>query len=134
NLGITRKYSINFEGIINFILTQNEEAKSKSIKRWAEGFMNNVTCHECNGERLKVESRHFKIGDKNISDLAGMSLGSLQNWFENIEPQLDENQKQIATEILKELRTRVSFLLNVGLNYLSLNRPAKSLSGGEAQR
>ncbi len=134
NLGITRKYSINFEGIINFILTQNEEAKSKSIKRWAEGFMNKVVCDECNGERLKVESRNFKIGDKNISNLAGMSLGSLQHWFENIEPELNENQKQIATEILKELRTRVSFLLNVGLNYLSLNRPAKSLSGGEAQR
>lgn len=134
NLGITRKYSINFEGIINFILNQNEEAKSKSIKRWAESFMNKVTCDECHGERLKVESRHFKIGDKNISDLAGMSLESLQYWFENIEPQLDQNQKQIATEILKELKTRVSFLLNVGLNYLSLNRPAKSLSGGEAQR
>lgn len=134
NLGITRKYSINFEGIINFILNQNEEAKSKSIKRWAEGFMNKVTCHECHGERLKLESRHFKIGDKNISDLSGMSLGSLQNWFENIEPELSENQKLIATEILKELKTRVSFLLNVGLDYLSLNRPAKSLSGGEAQR
>lgn len=134
NLGITRKYSINFEGIINFILNQNEEAKSKSIKRWAESFMNKVTCDECHGERLKVESRHFKIGDKNISDLARMSLESLQYWFENIEPQLDQNQKQIATEILKELKTRVSFLLNVGLNYLSLNRPAKSLSGGEAQR
>lgn len=134
NLGITRKYSINFEGVINFILNQNEEAKSKSIQRWAESFMNKVTCPTCEGERLRLESRHFKIGQKNISDLAGMSLSSLHQWFTNVEPKLDENQKVIATEILKELRTRVSFLLNVGLDYLSLNRPAKSLSGGEAQR
>lgn len=134
NLGITRKYSINFEGVINFILNQNEEAKSKSIQRWAESFMNKVTCPTCEGERLRLESRHFKIGQKNISDLAGMSLSSLHQWFTDIEPKLDENQKVIATEILKELRTRVSFLLNVGLDYLSLNRPAKSLSGGEAQR
>ena len=134
NLGITRKYSINFEGIINFILTQNEEAKSKSIKRWAESFMNKVTCHSCHGERLRLESRHFKIGDKNISDLAGMSLSSLHTWFNEVEDTLDDNQKLIASEILKELKTRVSFLLNVGLDYLSLNRPAKTLSGGEAQR
>lgn len=134
NLGITRKYSINFEGVINFILNQNEEAKSKSIQRWAESFMNKVTCPTCEGERLRLESRHFKIGQKNISDLAGMSLSSLHQWFTDVEPKLDENQKVIATEILKELRTRVSFLLNVGLDYLSLNRPAKSLSGGEAQR
>lgn len=134
NLGITRKYSINFEGIINFILNQNEEAKSKSIKRWAESFMNQVTCPECHGERLRLESRHFKIGDKNISDLAGMSLNSLHQWFGEVESTLDDNQKLIATEILKELKTRVSFLLNVGLDYLSLNRPAKTLSGGEAQR
>lgn len=134
NLGITRKYSINFEGIINFIEGQSEETKSKSIKRWAESFMNKVACPDCNGDRLKIESRHFKIADKNISDLANMSLGDLFSWFEDINTSLDENQKQIATEILKELKVRTSFLLDVGLDYLSLNRSAKSLSGGEAQR
>lgn len=134
NLGITRKYSINFEGILNFIENQSEETKSKSIKRWAEGFMNKVTCPECHGDRLKIESRHFKIGEQNISQLANMSLSRLSEWLHSIERELDDNQKQIAVEILKELRVRVSFLLDVGLDYLSLNRPAKSLSGGEAQR
>ncbi len=134
NLGITRKYSINFEGIISFIENQSEETKSKSIKRWAESFMNKVECPDCNGQRLKIESRHFKVGDKNIAELANMSLGELSKWFSTVEEQLDPNQKQIAVEILKELRVRSSFLLDVGLDYLSLNRPAKSLSGGEAQR
>lgn len=134
NLGITRKYSINFEGIIRFIESQSEETKSKSIKRWAESFMNKVLCPECKGDRLKIESRHFKVGNKNVADLATMSLGSLSAWFTSVEEELDVNQKQIAVEILKELRVRTSFLLDVGLDYLSLNRPAKSLSGGEAQR
>ncbi len=134
NLGITRKYSINFEGIINFIQAQSEDSKSKSIKRWAESFMNKVTCSECNGERLNLESRNFKLGDKNISNLANLSLRELRIWLDDIESDIDENQKIIATEILKELRVRTSFLLDVGLDYLSLNRPAKSLSGGEAQR
>jgi excinuclease ABC subunit A len=134
NLGITRKYSINFEGIISFIENQSEEAKSKSVKRWAESFMNKVDCPDCKGARLKIESRHFKVGDKNIAQLANMSLGELSEWFSSVEEQLDPNQKQIAVEILKELKVRSSFLLDVGLDYLSLNRPAKSLSGGEAQR
>lgn len=134
NLGITRKYSINFEGIISFIENQSEEAKSKSIKRWAEGFMNKVTCPDCHGDRLKIESRHFLVGDKNISELANMSLSNLASWFQIVDKNLDKNQKQIATEILKELKVRTGFLLDVGLDYLSLNRPAKSLSGGEAQR
>lgn len=134
NLGITRKYSINFEGVINFIQNQSEETKSKSIKRWAEGFMNKVSCSECNGDRLKKEARYFKIGDKSIADLARMSIARLSDWFNSIESSMDENQKVIAREILKELRTRSAFLLDVGLDYLSLNRPARSLSGGEAQR
>tara|TARA_B100000378_G_scaffold274097_2_gene268038 strand:- start:120 stop:2072 length:1953 start_codon:yes stop_codon:yes gene_type:complete len=134
NLGITRKYSINFEGIINFIQNQSEETKSKSIKRWAEGFMNKVTCPSCEGDRLKKEARYFRIGEASIADLARMSISRLSNWFENIEEEMDENQKVIAREILKELRTRSSFLLDVGLDYLSLNRPSRSLSGGEAQR
>ncbi len=134
NLGITRKYSINFEGVIKFIQNQSEETKSKSIKRWAEGFMNKVSCSECNGDRLKKEARYFKIGDKSIADLARMSIARLSDWFNSIEGSMDENQKVIAREILKELRTRSAFLLDVGLDYLSLNRPARSLSGGEAQR
>ncbi len=134
NLGITRKYNISFEGIINFIQTQSVESKSKSIKRWADGFMQKAVCKSCNADRLKIESRHFKINDSSISDLSRMSIQSLNTWFENIIPTLDENQRIIGTEIIKELQVRTGFLLNVGLGYLSLNRPAKSLSGGEAQR
>lgn len=133
-VGITRKYHINFEGILNFIESQAHETKSKSIQRWADNFMEQVNCPKCGGQRLKLESRHFKMGDYNISELAQMSIGRLQEWLENIEQQLDSTQQQIATEILKELKTRASFLLNVGLDYLSLDRPAGSLSGGEAQR
>jgi excinuclease ABC subunit A len=134
NLGITRKYSINFEGVINFINSQAEEAKSKSIQRWADGFMNQVTCPECDGQRLKLESRHFKIDGKNISELSAFDIGTLYKWFSEVEPKLTEKQALIGKEILKELRTRSKFLLDVGLDYLSLTRPAKSLSGGEAQR
>ncbi len=134
NLGVTRKYSISFEGIISFIQNQNEETKSKSIKRWAEGFMNKVSCSECEGHRLRKESLHFKIVDKNISDLSEMGIGDLFQWFNDVDEKLDENQKVIARGILKELKSRSSFLLDVGLDYLNLNRPAKSLSGGEAQR
>ncbi len=134
NLGITRKYSINFEGVINFINSQAEEAKSKSIQRWADGFMNQITCPDCNGQRLKIESRHFKIDGKNISELSAFDIGTLHKWFSKVEANLTEKQFLIGKEILKELRTRSKFLLDVGLDYLSLTRPAKSLSGGEAQR
>lgn len=134
NLGITRKYNISFEGIINFIQSQSEETKSKSIKRWAESFMNKVTCPTCNGNRLKIESLHFKIAEKNISDLANQSLSGLAEWLDGAMERLDDNQRKIGGEIIKELKTRINFLLDVGLDYLSLNRPAKSLSGGEAQR
>jgi len=134
NLGITRKYSIKFEGIVAFIKNQSEDSKSKSIKRWAESYMNKVTCPSCSGQRLKKASRHFKIGDFNIAELATMNIGKLNKWLTEVEDQLEKDQKAIATEILKELRTRSSFLLNVGLDYLNLNRPSKTLSGGEAQR
>lgn len=134
NLGVTRKYSIKFEGIINFIENQSEEAKSKSIQRWAEGFMNKVKCPECEGDRLKLEARQFKIDGQNIADLARMNIGRLNEWFNEVESRLEVNQQKIGGEILKELKTRSDFLLNVGLEYLNLNRPSKSLSGGEAQR
>ncbi len=133
-LGITRKYSLKFEGVVNFISQQSEETKSRNIKRWAEGFMNEVRCPECEGKRLRKESLHFKIGDQSIADLADMDIESLNAWLGSAGGKMNAQQKRIGTEILKELATRSSFLLNVGLNYLSLNRPAKSLSGGEAQR
>jgi len=133
-VGITRKYQIKFEGVINFIESQANESKSKSIHRWADSFMDKVPCPACQGQRLKVEALHFKLQGKNISELAQMSIASLKVWLDELYQNLDERQQQIAQEIIKELQTRVSFLLDVGLEYLNLNRPARSLSGGEAQR
>lgn len=133
-LGVTTKYNLNFEGIVNFILNQYSVSQSKSIKKWAIQFMNTVVCPDCNGTRLKKESLYFKIANKNIADLANMDLVNLYNWFKNLETNLDENKKKIAYEITREIQTRLKFLLDVGLEYLTLNRPTKSLSGGEAQR
>lgn len=134
SLGVTRKYRIDFEGIINFIEHQHDTAKSKSIQRWADGFMASSACPECGGSRLKKESLHFKIGEYNISDLTQMPITGFGDWLEVSLDSMTENQKKIAVEIIKELRDRTGFLLDVGLGYLNLNRPAKSLSGGEAQR
>lgn len=132
--GVTRKYAIDFEGIIAFIQSQYKNSDSSSIKRWAKGFMNEVSCSVCDGKRLKKEALHFKINDKNISQLAQMDVTELFSWLKNIESKLSEKQLKIATEILKEIRTRIQFLLDVGLSYLTLDRTSKSLSGGEAQR
>lgn len=132
--GVTRNYKIDFEGIISFIDNQYNNAESTSIKRWAKGFMDEVTCKTCEGKRLKKEALHFKITDKNISDLAQLDVTELAKLFENIEQFLSEKQNTIASEILKEIRTRIQFLLDVGLDYLTLDRTSKSLSGGEAQR
>ncbi len=132
--GVTRSYEIDFEGIISFITNQYKNSDSSSIKRWAKGFMDEVKCTKCEGKRLKKEALHFKIADKNISDLAQMDVNELANWFANIENKLSEKQITIASEILKEIRTRIQFLLDVGLDYLTLDRTSKSLSGGEAQR
>ena len=133
-VGVTRNYKIDFEGIISFIENQYNNAESTSIKRWAKGFMDEVTCKTCDGKRLKKEALHFKITDKNISDLAQMDVTELAKLFKNIEQNLSEKQNTIASEILKEIRTRIQFLLDVGLDYLTLDRTSKSLSGGEAQR
>jgi len=127
-------YSMEFEGIINFIVRQQEELSSKSVERWVEGFMNKSTCKTCNGSRLRKESLHFKIDGKNIFELSTMSIDDLGNWFETVEKRLTERQNVIGREVLKEIRTRVKFLLDVGLDYLVLNRSSQSLSGGEAQR
>ncbi len=132
--GVTKNYEIDFEGIISFIENQYKNAESTTIKRWAKGFMDEVSCSTCGGKRLKIEALHFKIIDKNISDLAQMDVTELANWFKNIEKNLSEKQLTIAAEILKEIRTRIQFLVDVGLDYLTLDRTSKSLSGGEAQR
>ncbi len=134
-MGITSSYNLNFEGVVNYVLQhQQNNNTSQTSKKWAEGFMNLKTCPECGGQRLKKESLHFKIGDKNIADLATMDLVSLKEWVDSAHEVMSENQLTIAREILREISTRLSFLLNVGIDYLHLNRPAKSLSGGEAQR
>jgi excinuclease ABC subunit A len=124
---------IRFEGIINFI-TRHSDDSSAAIQRWAQSFMNKITCPTCNGSRLKKEALYFKIGDKNIGDLSGMDLMELSQWFGQIEDLLNPERKVIATEIIKEIRSRLGFILEVGLDYLTLNRSSKSLSGGEAQR
>ena len=133
-IGITRNYEIDFEGITAFIENQYKLSESTSIKRWAKGFMDEVPCGTCEGNRLKKESLHFKIDNKNISDLAKLDINELAEWFQNLDPKLSERQVIIATEILKEIKTRIQFLLDVGLDYLALDRTSKSLSGGEAQR
>ena len=131
-MGITKNYEIDFEGIVNFITNQYNENDSRTIKRWAKEFMDNNTCSTCNGSRLRKESLYFKIQNKNIADLAQMDIIQLSNWFKEVT--LSEKQQIIGTEILKEINTRLQFLLNVGLDYLSLDRSSKTLSGGEAQR
>lgn len=133
-VGVTRTYEIDFEGITNFIQNQYNSTESTSIKRWAKDFMDDVVCETCEGKRLKKEALYFKINEKNISDLAQMDITELADWFSNIEAKLSDKQLQIASEVLKEIRTRIQFLVDVGLNYLSLDRSSKSLSGGEAQR
>lgn len=133
-LGVSRNYSIDFEGIANFIESQYKNSDSTSIKRWAKDFMDNVTCSTCGGSRLKKESLYFKINEKSIADLAHMDIVDLASWFEQLDAHLSEKQQKIASEIIKEIKARIQFLLDVGLNYLTLNRSSKSLSGGEAQR
>jgi len=126
--------TIEFEGIANFINNQLQEEGSKNIEKWAHSFMDRINCPECKGTRLKKESLHFKIDGKNISELSAFDITELKNFFEGIEKRLSATQNKIATEVLKEIRKRIVFLLNVGLDYLALSRPTRSLSGGEAQR
>ena len=133
-LGITTSYAITFEGVINFISNQNTDNAPQGIKKWASNFMNKIPCPDCNGSRLKKESLHFRIGDKNISELSNMDMILLNEWFDHINDLLDERKQKIAYEIVREIQTRIHFLLDVGIDYLTLNRPSKSLSGGESQR
>lgn len=133
-LGVTRDYKIDFEGVANFIENQYKTAESRSLKRWAKEYMDKIKCPVCEGSRLKKESLYFKINNKNIAELAHTDIVELADWFNNLDQHLSEKQFKIAEEILKEIKSRLQFLLDVGLNYLSLNRSSKSLSGGEAQR
>ncbi|QYJ67955.1 excinuclease ABC subunit UvrA [Flavobacterium litorale] len=133
-LGVNREYKIDFEGISSFIKNQYDESGSASIKRWAKEFMDEVKCPTCEGTRLKKESLYFKVNGLNIAELANMDIADLADWFENLESKLSEKQKAIAHEIIKEIKARLSFLVDVGLTYLALDRSSKSLSGGEAQR
>ena len=133
-LGVTRDYKIEFEGVANFIENQYNTTDSTSIKRWAKEYMDKVECDECHGTRLKQESLYFKINGQNIADLANKDIVDLAKWFEELHQHLSDKQLQISEEIIKEIKTRLQFLLDVGLEYLSLNRSSKSLSGGEAQR
>ncbi len=123
-----------YEGIINMVLRWFNETTSEHIRTWAEGFMQLSACPECNGARLKKESLYFKIDEKNIADLSNMSLSQMMNWFVDIEQRLSNKQNTIAKDILKEIRDRLSFLLDVGLHYLTMDRPTRTLSGGESQR
>ncbi len=133
-LGITRTYKIEFEGVATFIQNTFDANESKSLKRWAKEYMDKISCPECNGSRLRRESLYFKVNGKNISELAEMDVIELAKWFNEIEKNLSVNQLKIAEEIIKEVRTRLQFLIDVGLTYLALDRSSKSLSGGEAQR
>jgi excinuclease ABC subunit A len=133
-MGITSTYTLNFEGVVNFILNQYQESPSKSIQKWVGGFLNKIDCPECGGARLKKESLYFKIDDKNIADYARMDLQQLSDEINGLEEKMDSRRKAIGKEIIRELQSRIGFLLDVGLDYLSLNRSAKTLSGGESQR
>jgi len=133
-LGITSTYSLNFEGIVSFINQQTAESAPAGIMKWVSSFMNKKPCPECDGARLKKESLWFRIGGKNISELANMDMVNLEQWFDHINDYLDERQRVISFEIVREIRSRIRFLLNVGIGYLTLNRTARSLSGGESQR
>jgi excinuclease ABC subunit A len=133
-LGVTSSYSLNFEGVINFITNQFNESSSEGIRRWATTFMNKVLCPVCEGARLKKESLHFKVDGLSIADVSRKDLYSMGQWTDALESKLEDRQRMIAHDIIREIRNRTNFLLDVGLDYLSLDRSSRSLSGGESQR
>jgi len=130
----TSNYFVNYEGILKYIEMQQENGASATEQKWANQYSKSVKCPECAGAKLRKESLNFRIHDKNIAELAAMDITELAEWLGTVEEFLSEKQKAIAVEILKEIRTRLQFLLDVGLTYLSLNRSSQSLSGGESQR
>jgi excinuclease ABC subunit A len=128
------EYNVNFEGIINFISRQADENSSRPIQRWVNSFMNQIACPTCEGARLREEALNFKLDDKNIAEISSWGINKFDDWINSLEKKLNKTQLRIATEILKEIKNRSGFLMDVGLDYLSLDRSAKTLSGGEAQR
>ncbi len=128
------QFSSEFEGIVNMVYRYYRETSSDSIRRWAEEFMQKVDCPECKGMRLKKESLYFKVAGKNIAELTTMDITLLKDWFEKVDNKLSKKQLSIAKDVLKEINMRIGFLIDVGLDYLSLNRSSRSLSGGESQR
>ena len=134
DLGVTRNFKIDFEGVANFIDNTYNTSDSTSLKRWAKAYMDKIKCPTCEGSRLRKESLYFKVNDMSIADLAHMDILELKAWFANLDASLSEKQLKIGAEVTKEIRTRIQFLVDVGLTYLSLDRSSKSLSGGEAQR
>ncbi|MDR2084907.1 MAG: excinuclease ABC subunit UvrA [Bacteroidales bacterium] len=133
-LGINLNYDLNFDGIINFLEEQDKMPDYLSLKKWVSSYMNEIPCPECHGRRLQNESLHFLIGGKNITEVAHLELNDLREWINEIRESVDETKKLIANEIFKEINSRLNFIIDVGLDYLSLDRSAPSLSGGESQR
>jgi excinuclease ABC subunit A len=131
--GTSTSYSLSFEGVVNFLSRQEQEGTT-GTQKWAQEFMNESDCPKCEGTRLKKEALYFKFDGKNISELSNLGLSVLQEWLTGIEDRISERQRTIAIEVLKEIRNRLQFLLDVGLNYLTIGRSSRSLSGGEAQR
>ncbi len=129
-----RWYTLEHGGLAGLIKRCFSDSISENMRRWAEEFMEKTTCDECNGTRLKKESLYFKVAEKNISELTSLDIKDLLDWFEQVDDQLSAKQKLIAKDILKEIRSRIGFIKNVGLEYLSLDRPSRTLSGGESQR
>ena len=127
-------YYVTYEGLVKYIQAMQESEASASAQKWAEQFSKTVTCPECGGQRLNKEALYFRVAGKNIAELSAMDIAELYDWVEHVEEHLNERQKKIAVEILKEIRSRLKFLMDVGLDYLSLNRSSVSLSGGESQR
>ena len=130
----TSRYFLSYEGVAKYIMMQQEMDASASAQKWAGQFVKMTVCPECKGQRLNKEALHYRIAGKNIAEVAAMDISELKEWLDGLEDKLDGKQRTIAVEILKEIRSRLNFLLEVGLDYLSLNRSSGSLSGGESQR
>ena len=133
-LGVSMNYMMTYEGVIKYIDLQKDDNPSQKAQKWANQFVRETTCPECKGQRLKKESLYFRIDGKNISELAQLDISELNAWLDHLEDRLTERQQKIATEVIKEIRDRMRFLLDVGLKYLSLDRTSRTLSGGETQR
>lgn len=133
-IGTSSDYFVTFEGVVKYIQMLQEKDASATAQKWAEQFAKTTVCPECKGARLNKEALHFRIHDKNIYELSCMDINELYDWLMNVDQYLDNKQQQIAVEILKEIRTRLKFLLDVGLDYLALDRGSVTLSGGESQR